>query len=241
MNQTTKYLILSFFIILLLLGIIFSGMYLGDKMQEMVTTAKNDVIEGIKIRTDQETRIRIATNKAVKENLAQYKESYILSGYIRLKNPKVSITVIKEEIELTFHYSKHYGLDPYRVFALIKQECTYDPLLPPGGAGERGAMQVTPEVFEDFMPVFGYTREDFKDWTKVHRVGIAHLANLHKKYSGDYDKMYIEYNAGLQKNREKLAEYYVKVINKNYRELMTIKELGGLNYGQITTSRNKWQ
>jgi soluble lytic murein transglycosylase-like protein len=121
--------------------------------------------------------------------------SYALRGYIKQFNPALQNAMITENITLTYKYAKEYQLDPAYVFKIQRVESGFNQGCKVGSAGERGGMQVTPGIFTEFMPVFGYEWNDFKNWRCTLRVGCAKLRELMNTGLSETDAA-AQYNAG---------------------------------------------
>lgn len=101
-----------------------------------------------------------------------------------------------------------YGLDPYRVAAVIRTESGFNPNAV-SGAGARGLMQLMPETGEWIagkLGVEGYNDDMlFVPETNI-SFGCWYLAFLHDRFGGKSDVVSAAYNAGHGRVSEWLAD-----------------------------------
>jgi soluble lytic murein transglycosylase len=90
-----------------------------------------------------------------------------------------------------------YHLDPYFVFALICQESHYEETIV-SGAGAIGLMQLMPETARIQAKKMGkaFNTADLYQADDNLEIGIAHVADLFNRFSGDSVLVLCAYNAG---------------------------------------------
>jgi soluble lytic murein transglycosylase-like protein len=221
-KHLVKVLVLSLLVIITLAAL---SWYLLQSIGALFMAAKQDVLQSIKLRIDQETRIKTAVAEARQQFDKDLRASYALRGYIKQYRPALSNSLITENITLTYKYAKEFKLDPAYVFKIQRVECEFDQECAPGDAGERGGMQVTPEVFKEFMPVFGYTWDNFKDWRCTLRVGCAKLRELLDDNNQNPEYAAAQYNAGQKEGwRSRAADYIrkYKIVSKEVDAIIAL-------------------
>jgi len=147
-------------------------------------------------------------------------------------------------------YSKKYGLDPYFVTAIIREESQFhaEALSP---AGARGVMQVMPSTGEwvaQAIKMRGFDRSKLFEYDTSVSIGAWYISYLMKRFKGDPILVAASYNAGpeavsgwLGKNgngavRDEFVENipfsetrgYVKKVLRNYAEYKRIYGRAGV-------------
>ncbi len=102
--------------------------------------------------------------------------------------------------ELITTYAAQYGLDPFFVAGVIRQESAFNPKAL-SYANARGLMQVIPETGRRVAKRIGlknYTTAQLYDPAVNIRIGTAYLAELLKRFQGNRFRAIAAYNAGPQ-------------------------------------------
>jgi len=140
--------------------------------------------------------------------------------------------------ELVQEYAAAYGLDPYLVMAVIRQESGFDPsAVSPKGA--RGLMQLMPKTAVDIAVNIGLPPPGESDLDRPDvniQLGAAYLGQLLGVYGGAVHRALAAYNAGedavakwdrrfpgavpdefIEQITYRETQGYVKVVMRNYR------------------------
>lgn len=182
------------------------------------------------------------------KNIPQHRKKQVTAGLLSLvlllavfplyTVAKKVVYPKRYDMEITY-WAEEYGLDPYLIFAFIKTESGFDPLVD-SYAGARGLMQLTEETFEwiklKIAPYEEITYEDLYNPNTNIRFGGYFLALSMEKYHGDISTAAAAYHSGwgwvdglladgsYSTNSNYLTSFpndqmghYVYKINKNYR------------------------
>jgi soluble lytic murein transglycosylase len=98
---------------------------------------------------------------------------------------------------LVRQHTRQTGIDPFMVLALMRQESLFDPAAR-SSADARGAMQLLPRTAEQVAEKLGHPSpvNDLYEPEVNIPLGIAHLAELHTRYGGNWLEILAAYNGG---------------------------------------------
>ena len=101
--------------------------------------------------------------------------------------------------ELVNQASSDYGLDPFFILSLMRQESFFEGFIA-SSAGARGVMQIMPETGEEIHSLLGWPAEfnpnDLYNPTINIRFGASYLARMRDYFDGDLFAALAAYNAG---------------------------------------------
>jgi membrane-bound lytic murein transglycosylase MltF len=174
------------------------------------------------------TTIIALTSVGVSNTLAQAKRNKSYSTFNGLP-PELA-----QEIISTANY---YGLDPYLLFEVIKQESSFNPKAT-SSKNARGLMQMIPSTAKRFGVRDAYDPKD-----NLHG-GCRYLVWLLRRYNGRLDLALAGYNAGegaVQKYGNRVPPYketqdYVRSITNKYISRLKTKPV--VSKRQITSNGN---
>jgi soluble lytic murein transglycosylase len=94
-------------------------------------------------------------------------------------------------------HTRQNGIDPFMVLALMRQESLFDPAAR-SSADARGAMQLLPRTAEQVAEKLGRPSPVAYLYEPEVNIplGIAHLAELHSRYGGNWLEILAAYNGG---------------------------------------------
>jgi hypothetical protein len=193
-----------------LCAIILLNQYLvWQGLEKVKSDYKTEIEEKIKLESQQ----RQEQIDKTKKELGQIRLEDTTFGYIMAKQPALSTRQVADIITETFKCAEEFNMNPYTIFAMEEIESSFKPWAK-GNDGERGLIQPLKSTFNLYKKQFNYTDKDFNDWRCTLRVGVAYMADLLKKYNGNWEKALANYNAGcgidmFQKAKKHLDRYYI--------------------------------
>ena len=96
---------------------------------------------------------------------------------------------------IVFRVSKKYNIDPYLVYAIMRQESLFDPYAV-SVAGAKGLMQLMDRTARWVSRKYGIKLRNIYDPKQNIEIGVAYLSYLNKLWKGDLAKIIASYNAG---------------------------------------------
>ncbi len=132
-------------------------------------------------------------------------------------------------------YSLQYSVDPNLIYAVIKSESNFQPLVI-SRAGARGLMQIMPEVWREYNDN-SFCRGNHKERRVCNqddcifdseaniRTGVGYLRDLLDKYHGRVDLALEAYNAGISNVRPGMTPKYRETRNYIQRTISSWQDL----------------
>ena len=137
-----------------------------------------------------------------------YALSPAVKNSIMAQNPQWALPTSHQT--LIEELSKKYGISPYLVFAIIRQESGLNPNAK-SPAHAYGLMQLTPETAQFIARKYNITYRDFNDLYKPEinlEIGIALLKELLAKFQGQLIPAIAAYNANSESVKQWVKERY---------------------------------